>query len=320
MGKWLIKMTIKGEMELVGRAQHGDRLAIDEILESYIPFLEILALKYSEYGVDKDDLVQEGLMAIYKEIRDYQFGYASCFRVCVKRRIVNAVQQFVANYYGMSIDRIKRVIESDDLGMYQGISWEEVMEEEERGYLIYSDESTDMTFEMALQDMVWPYIDDLFRGGKLKKREYLCLKLYYKNGLSSLMIAKELSCSDEWVRVTIHQALKKIKVKRRLVKVNREIQTRSSSWDRIWEVLQSVPMSSRERMLLKEYYEDGLTYNELMDDFRYSRPKLANDIKMLLDRIEKAGVRGQLVGLLEDNETIRDGLNRRRKAVRKRKK
>ncbi len=81
--------------ELVARARAGDGRALDSLLLRYRDAVRARARGYFLVGADHEDVVQEGMIGLYKAIRDFAPGQAS-FRtfaeVCVSRQIVSAVR------------------------------------------------------------------------------------------------------------------------------------------------------------------------------------------------------------------------------------
>jgi RNA polymerase sporulation-specific sigma factor len=81
--------------ELVALAQNGDRDAEEEILRRYKDMVRAKSRLYFMPGADSDDVVQEGMIAVFKAIGDYDRSKGSSFHtfanLCVGRRIITAV-------------------------------------------------------------------------------------------------------------------------------------------------------------------------------------------------------------------------------------
>ena len=58
------------DLQLVIRARNGDGVAIDVLIRRYNGFVRLKASSYFLAGGDSDDLVQEGLIGLYKAVRD----------------------------------------------------------------------------------------------------------------------------------------------------------------------------------------------------------------------------------------------------------
>jgi len=88
---------VRGEDErLVALVQVGDESAADLLLEKYRGFVRIKAKSYFLVGADRDDLIQEGMIGLYKAIRDYRNDRQASFRafaeLCVTRQIITAIK------------------------------------------------------------------------------------------------------------------------------------------------------------------------------------------------------------------------------------
>ncbi len=81
---------------LVALAKRGSADAYDRIVRRYRGFVRLKASSYFMLGGDADDLIQEGLVGLYKAIRDYRTDRESSFRnfaeLCVTRQIITAVK------------------------------------------------------------------------------------------------------------------------------------------------------------------------------------------------------------------------------------
>ena len=84
------------DLGLVLRIRNGDRRALDEIVRRYAGFVRLKASSYFLAGGETDDLIQEGLVGLYKAIRDYRPDKESSFRsfaeLCITRQIITAIK------------------------------------------------------------------------------------------------------------------------------------------------------------------------------------------------------------------------------------
>src|ERR671923_1937455 len=78
------------DLQLVMRARNGDGKALDELIRRYHGFVCLKASSYFLAGGDADDLVQEGLIGLYKAVRDFRSDRESSFRnfaeLCITRQ------------------------------------------------------------------------------------------------------------------------------------------------------------------------------------------------------------------------------------------
>src|ERR687888_741124 len=86
---------------LIALAKQGRPDAYDRIVRRYYGFVRLKASSYFLAGGDGDDLVQEGLVGLYKAVRDYRSDRESSFRnfaeLCITRQIITAVKTATRN-------------------------------------------------------------------------------------------------------------------------------------------------------------------------------------------------------------------------------
>ncbi len=82
--------------ELIEKAQNGDENAIEKLLSSYKPLVNKIARSYFLTGGDIEDLVQEGMIGLYKAIKTFKKGKTASFMTyagtCIKNQIQSAVR------------------------------------------------------------------------------------------------------------------------------------------------------------------------------------------------------------------------------------
>jgi len=81
---------------LVELARVGDDAAIDVLLTRYRHYARAKARSYFLAGADKEDIVQEGMIGLYKAIRDFEPEHDTAFRafaeLCITRQIITAIK------------------------------------------------------------------------------------------------------------------------------------------------------------------------------------------------------------------------------------
>ncbi len=86
---------------LIALAKQGDATAYDRLVRRYYGFVRLKASSYFLAGGDADDLIQEGLVGLYKAIRDFRSDRESSFRnfaeLCITRQIITAVKTATRN-------------------------------------------------------------------------------------------------------------------------------------------------------------------------------------------------------------------------------
>jgi RNA polymerase sporulation-specific sigma factor len=89
------------DLYLVALAKQGSPVAYDRIVRRYYGFVRLTASSYFLAGGDSDDLVQEGLVGLYKAVRDFRTDRESSFRnfaeLCITRQIITAVKTATRN-------------------------------------------------------------------------------------------------------------------------------------------------------------------------------------------------------------------------------
>jgi RNA polymerase sporulation-specific sigma factor len=84
------------DLQLVVRARNGDDAAMDQLIRRYTGFVRLKASSYFLAGGDAEDLVQEGLIGLYKAVRDFRHDKETSFRsfaeLCVTRQIITAIK------------------------------------------------------------------------------------------------------------------------------------------------------------------------------------------------------------------------------------
>lgn len=82
--------------QLITASRNGDRVAEDLLYEKYKQFIRVRARSYFLVGADREDIIQEGMIGLYKAIRDYSPDKNTSFRsfaeLCVTRQIITAIK------------------------------------------------------------------------------------------------------------------------------------------------------------------------------------------------------------------------------------
>lgn len=81
---------------LVDRVHQGDSEALDFLIHKYRNFVRAKARTYFLIGADKEDIVQEGMIGLFKAIRDYKEDKLTSFKafaeLCITRQIITAIK------------------------------------------------------------------------------------------------------------------------------------------------------------------------------------------------------------------------------------
>jgi RNA polymerase sporulation-specific sigma factor len=189
------------DLQLVVRARNGDQVALDGLIRRYTGFVRLKASSYFLAGGDAEDLIQEGLIGLYKAVRDFRHDKETSFRsfaeLCVTRQIITAIKTATRfkhsplNTY-VSFSNTPAGQDSDsDVTLGDALPGPSV-----------DDPSICVISTEELQSLVFSL------GTGLSKLEAHALKLYLE-GSSYEEMAEELGCDTK----TIDNALQRVKRK-----------------------------------------------------------------------------------------------------------
>lgn len=111
------------EDEVIILAQKGDREAEEYLIKVNMDIVYSKSRLFYIKGLDKDDVIQEGLVGLYKAIRDYQLSREASFRgfahLCVNRQLISAIkmanrQKHLPLNTSTSIDRKLKYAKEDE--------------------------------------------------------------------------------------------------------------------------------------------------------------------------------------------------------------
>ena len=82
--------------QLLLQIKGGDGAALDQLINKYKNFVRAKAKTYFLVGADKEDIVQEGMIGLFKAIRDFKddklVSFKSFAEICVTRQIITAIK------------------------------------------------------------------------------------------------------------------------------------------------------------------------------------------------------------------------------------
>ena len=85
------------ENDIINLAQNKEDSAMEYLLERYKPLVRQKTRKLFLIDGDKDDLIQEGMIGLFKAVRDYQAGKDAAFRtfadLCISRQLYSAIKK-----------------------------------------------------------------------------------------------------------------------------------------------------------------------------------------------------------------------------------
>ena len=82
--------------DVVEEAKKGNRQALEYLINRYKNFVRAKARCYFLIGADREDIIQEGMIGLYKAIRDYNKDKLTSFKafaeLCITRQIITAIK------------------------------------------------------------------------------------------------------------------------------------------------------------------------------------------------------------------------------------
>lgn len=94
--KGFLEFKDKLDEEIVAQAKNGNNRAQEYLISKYENFVKSKAKSYFLIGADKEDIYQEGMIGLYKAIRDFNPEKSTSFKafaeICVIRQIITAIK------------------------------------------------------------------------------------------------------------------------------------------------------------------------------------------------------------------------------------
>lgn len=90
------RLKCETDEDFVEHAKQGSEIATEYIINKYKNFVRVKAKSYFLIGADREDIIQEGMIGLYKAIRDFRADKLSSFRafaeLCITRQIITAIK------------------------------------------------------------------------------------------------------------------------------------------------------------------------------------------------------------------------------------
>jgi RNA polymerase sporulation-specific sigma factor len=185
--------------EVVTLAKCGNLGATEFLISRYRPLVENKARAYFVMGADHDDVVQEGLIGLYKAIRDFRSDRLSKFRpfaeLCVTRQIITAVK---------AATRQKHVPLNAYVSLNRGLNGETT----DNSLLdVLPDGAIDNPEDNALAIKLPQNLHDVVKHALSDLEQ--CVLLCYLQGMSYREMSSQLKCHTK----SIDNALQRVKRK-----------------------------------------------------------------------------------------------------------
>ena len=186
--------------QVVALAQEGDRKAQEYLIVKHKGLVKNKARAYFLMGADKEDIIQEGMIGLYKAVRDFQaeknVSFRSFAELCINRQMITAIK---------TAGRQKHIPLNSSLSLNRPV----FEEQEEQTYLDLL-ESTSETSPEALfigqEEKVW--MEEKI-ASVLSRFEHQVLSLYLE-GKSYAQIAHVTQKSEKSIDNALQRVKKKI--------------------------------------------------------------------------------------------------------------
>jgi RNA polymerase sporulation-specific sigma factor len=92
----VLPLETQSDEDLVEAVRNGDSFALEYLIQKYRNFVRAKARSYFLIGADREDIVQEGMIGLYKSIRDFREDKLASFKafaeLCITRQIITAIK------------------------------------------------------------------------------------------------------------------------------------------------------------------------------------------------------------------------------------
>lgn len=186
--------------ELIKQSRAGDESAANELMSRYKAVVRNRASSYFMAGADQEDLIQEGMIGVFKAIRDYDERKGASFRtfaeLCIQRQIISAVKGASRMKHAPlneSVSLNRPVVDDENGGTLEELLADEVETNPEKMLLLRED-----------MNYISRNLEDILSGLELQVWKM------YVNGCSYKEIAEKLDKTSKGVDSAIQRAKKKL--------------------------------------------------------------------------------------------------------------
>ncbi|MBR2704592.1 MAG: RNA polymerase sporulation sigma factor SigH [Clostridia bacterium] len=92
----LINYTNESDEDLIRKVNAGDNEALEYLINKYKEIVNMKVSRYFIVGAEKEDIIQEGLIGLYKAIKNFdaekQNSFKSFANLCVERQLITAIK------------------------------------------------------------------------------------------------------------------------------------------------------------------------------------------------------------------------------------
>ena len=188
--------------EVVDLAKSGHSGATEFLISRYRPLVETKAKAYFVMGADREDVIQEGMIGLYKAIRDFRVDRLNKFRpfaeLCVTRQIITAVK---------TATRQKHV----PLNGYVSLHRPGAGETQDTSLLdVLADHESESPERTAISETLPQNLQDMMKGALSELEQ--CVLRCYLDGLSYREMSRELACHTKSIDNALQRVKRKISV------------------------------------------------------------------------------------------------------------
>jgi len=183
-----LELEIKSDEDIVSEAKDGNTIALEFLINKYKNFVKAKARSYFLIGADREDIIQEGMIGLYKAIRDFKGDKLSSFRafaeLCITRQIITAIKTATRQKHiplNSYVSLNKPIYDEDsDRTLLDILSGSKITDPEE--LMINREEYNDIEFKMGeiLSDLEWKVLT-LYLEGKSYQEIAVDLKRHVKS-------------------------------------------------------------------------------------------------------------------------------------------
>jgi len=182
------EMEYRSDEEIVLEAKEGNVIALEFMINKYKNFVKAKARSYFLIGADREDIIQEGMIGLYKAIRDFRGDKLSSFRafaeLCITRQIITAIKTATRQKHiplNSYVSLNKPIYDEDsDRTLLDILSGTKITDPEE--LMINREEYNDIEFKMGeiLSELEWKVLT-LYLEGKSYQEIAVELKRHVKS-------------------------------------------------------------------------------------------------------------------------------------------
>jgi len=183
-----LELEFRNDEDIVMEAKGGDIIALEFLINKYKNFVKAKARSYFLIGADREDIIQEGMIGLYKAIRDFRGDKLSSFRafaeLCITRQIITAIKTATRQKHiplNSYVSLNKPIYDEDsDRTLLDILAGTKITDPEE--LMINREEYNDIEFKMGeiLSELEWKVLT-LYLEGKSYQEIAVELKRHVKS-------------------------------------------------------------------------------------------------------------------------------------------